>query len=35
MAAERVIRRNLDDTAQRQLVDEFLDEQPTTQVGRA
>ncbi|MFN8633459.1 MAG: F0F1 ATP synthase subunit B [Chloroflexota bacterium] len=33
-AAERVIRRNLDDQAQRQLVDEFLDEQPTTQVGR-
>jgi F-type H+-transporting ATPase subunit b len=32
-AAERVIRRNLDDQAQRQLVDEFLNEQPT-QVGR-
>jgi F-type H+-transporting ATPase subunit b len=34
-AAERVIRRNLDDSAQRQLVDEFLNEQPTVSVGRA
>lgn len=33
-AAERIISRNLDDQAQRQLVDEFLDERPT-QAGRA
>ena len=33
-AAERIISRNLDDQAQRQLVDEFLDER-TTQAGRA
>ena len=30
MAAERVISRNLDDQAQRQLVDEFLAERPAT-----
>jgi len=34
MAAERVISRSLDDQAHRQLVEEFLSEQPT-QVGRA
>jgi F-type H+-transporting ATPase subunit b len=35
-AAERIISRNLDDQAQRQLVDEFLDERPaSTQAGRA
>jgi F-type H+-transporting ATPase subunit b len=33
-AAERIISRNLDDQAQRQLVDEFLDERPM-QAGRA
>ena len=33
-AAERIISKNLDDQAQRQLVDEFLDERPT-QAGRA
>ena len=33
-AAERIISRNLDNQAQRQLVDEFLDERPT-QAGRA
>jgi F-type H+-transporting ATPase subunit b len=35
-AAERIISMNLDDQAQRQLVDEFLDERPaSTQAGRA
>lgn len=35
-AAERIISKNLDDQAQRQLVDEFLDERPaSTQAGRA
>jgi F-type H+-transporting ATPase subunit b len=34
MAAERVISRSLDDQAHRQLVEDFLSEQPT-QVGRA
>src|SRR5262245_1278577 len=34
MAAERVISRSLDDQAHRQLVEEFLDEQPA-QAGRA
>jgi len=34
MAAERVISRSLDDQAHRQLVDEFLNEQPA-QAGRA
>ena len=35
MAAERVISRSLDDSAHRQLVEAFLDEQPTSSVGRA
>jgi F-type H+-transporting ATPase subunit b len=34
MAAERIIRRDLDEQAHRQLVEEFLDEQPT-QAGRS
>jgi F-type H+-transporting ATPase subunit b len=34
MAAERVISRSLDDQAHRQLVEQFLDEQPA-QAGRA
>jgi F-type H+-transporting ATPase subunit b len=33
LAAERIIKRDLDEQAHRQLVDEFLDEQPT-QAGR-
>ena len=34
LAAERIIKRDLDEQAHRQLVDEFLDEQPT-QASRA
>ena len=34
LAAERIVKRNLDEPAQRQLVEEFLSEQPT-QAGRA
>jgi F-type H+-transporting ATPase subunit b len=34
LAAERIIKRDLDEQAHRQLVDEFLDEQPT-RAGRA
>ena len=35
LAAERIIKKDLDAQAHRQLVDEFLDEQRPTQAGRA
>jgi F-type H+-transporting ATPase subunit b len=35
LAAERIIKKDLDEQAHRQLVDEFLDEQQPTQAGRA